>query len=55
MSALYERLQSFVGTSTGAHVAVDPVNLPMIRRWVEAMGDTNPIYVDDAAASPCRS
>ena len=50
MSALYERLQSFVGASTGAHVAVDPVNLPMIRRWVEAMGDTNPIHVDDAAA-----
>ncbi len=28
----------------------DPVNQPMINNWVEALGDTNPIYVDDAAA-----
>lgn len=28
----------------------DPVNLPMINNWVEALGDTNPIYVDEAAA-----
>lgn len=47
---LLERLRSFVGTSTGERPAVDPVNLPMIRRYVEAMGDTNPIYVDERAA-----
>ena len=29
----------------------DPVNQPMINNWVEAIGDANPIYVDDAAAS----
>jgi acyl dehydratase len=45
-----ERLQSFVGTSTGEQVAVDTVNLPMIRRYVEAMRDENPVYVDDDAA-----
>lgn len=28
----------------------DPVNLPMIRNWVEAIGDENPIYVDESAA-----
>ncbi len=28
----------------------DPVNLPMIHHWVDAMGDANPIYVDEAAA-----
>lgn len=28
----------------------DPVNKPMINNWVEALGDTNPIYVDDEAA-----
>jgi hypothetical protein len=50
VTALDDRLQAFVGTSTGSHDAVDPVNLPMIRRWVEAMGDTNTIYVDDDAA-----
>jgi acyl dehydratase len=50
VAALLDQLQAFVGTSTGSRVAVDPVNLPMIRRWVEAMGDDNPIYVDDDAA-----
>ncbi|WP_281728881.1 bifunctional MaoC family dehydratase N-terminal/OB-fold nucleic acid binding domain-containing protein [Gordonia paraffinivorans] len=28
----------------------DPINQPMINNWVEAMGDTNPIYVDEEAA-----
>ncbi|GAB11703.1 hypothetical protein GOARA_082_00920 [Gordonia araii NBRC 100433] len=28
----------------------DPVNSPMIHNWVEAMGDDNPIYVDEQAA-----
>ncbi|MFF0814653.1 bifunctional MaoC family dehydratase N-terminal/OB-fold nucleic acid binding domain-containing protein [Rhodococcus sp. NPDC003318] len=28
----------------------DPVNMPMIRNWVEAIGDENPIYVDEDAA-----
>ena len=28
----------------------DPVNQPMINNWLEAIGDRNPIYVDDAAA-----
>ncbi|MBF6179201.1 bifunctional MaoC family dehydratase N-terminal/OB-fold nucleic acid binding domain-containing protein [Nocardia otitidiscaviarum] len=31
-------------------LARDPVNQPMINNWVEAIGDTNPIYVDVAAA-----
>jgi uncharacterized OB-fold protein/acyl dehydratase len=29
-----------------ARLARDPVNLPMIRNWVEALGDENPVYVD---------
>ncbi len=28
----------------------DPVNQPMINTWVEAIGDRNPIYVDESAA-----
>ncbi|MEU6408726.1 MaoC family dehydratase N-terminal domain-containing protein [Microbispora sp. NPDC046933] len=28
----------------------DPVNVPMIRHWAEAMGDRNPVYLDDDAA-----
>ncbi|MCH9766313.1 MAG: OB-fold domain-containing protein [Actinomycetia bacterium] len=31
---------------TGRH----PVNQPMIDHWLDAMGDRNPIYVDEAAA-----
>ncbi|MDG4665396.1 bifunctional MaoC family dehydratase N-terminal/OB-fold nucleic acid binding domain-containing protein [Mycobacterium sp. 236(2023)] len=30
--------------------APDPVNQPMIRHWVDALGDKNPIYVDEEAA-----
>ncbi|AEF37689.1 conserved hypothetical protein [Mycolicibacter sinensis] len=28
----------------------DPVNQPMIRHWVDAIGDENPIYIDEEAA-----
>jgi uncharacterized OB-fold protein/acyl dehydratase len=28
----------------------DPVNQPIINNWVEALGDRNPIYTDEAAA-----
>jgi uncharacterized OB-fold protein/acyl dehydratase len=31
--------------------APDPVNLPMIRHWVEAIGDTNPVYTDAEVAA----
>jgi len=31
--------------------APDPVNLPMIRHWTQAMGDSNPVYTDAAAAA----
>ncbi|MRT44601.1 MaoC family dehydratase, partial [Xylella fastidiosa subsp. multiplex] len=30
----------------------DPVNLPMIRHWCEAMGDTNPAYTGPGATAP---
>jgi acyl dehydratase len=30
--------------------ARDPVNEPTIKTWVEALGDRNPIYTDEAAA-----
>jgi uncharacterized protein len=31
----------------------DPVNLPMIRTWIEAIGDTSPVYTDAEAAAAC--
>ena len=29
----------------------DPVNQPMVNNWVEAIGDRNPVYVDEEAAA----
>ena len=44
-------LGDLVGQSTGnPFIAKDLVNEPMIRHWAEAMGDLNPIYVDNQAA-----
>ncbi len=52
MSQTYdERLQAFVGRElTPFKPGQDPVNVPMIRHWVEAMGDENPVYLSDEAA-----
>ncbi len=44
-------LAELVGQRLGPpELARDPVNRPMIRHWVEAMGDANPIYTSDEAA-----
>ncbi len=42
--------QILSGGTSRPTVARDPVNQPMIHHWVDAIGDTNPIYVDDEAA-----
>jgi uncharacterized OB-fold protein/acyl dehydratase len=34
-----------------ARTAPDAVNLPMIRRWCEAMGERNPLYLDETYAA----
>jgi uncharacterized OB-fold protein/acyl dehydratase len=45
------RARAFVTAGPSPEVpARDPVNQPMIRRWCEAMGDTNPLYRDREAA-----
>ena len=44
-------LQALVGQSSGQpELSPHAVNEPMIRHWVEAMGDANPVYVSDRAA-----
>jgi uncharacterized OB-fold protein len=49
---LLAKLKTFEGMELGLSVAQDAVNQPMIRHWVEAMGDENPVYTDrDAAAA----
>lgn len=40
-------------SAAGPSYAPDPVNLPMIRHWVDALDDRNPAY-DEAAASGTR-
>ena len=48
----YEALQQFVGRELGPPaVGPDLVNAPMIRHWCDAIGDENPVYLDDEAAS----
>ncbi|RVW00597.1 bifunctional MaoC family dehydratase N-terminal/OB-fold nucleic acid binding domain-containing protein [Rhodococcus xishaensis] len=38
------------GGPSKARAGRDPINMPMIRNWLEAIGDENPIYVDEDAA-----
>jgi uncharacterized protein len=50
-AALRARLKEFEGQKVGEpERGADPVNQPMIRHWVEAVGDDNPIYTDPDAA-----
>lgn len=53
VSGLEQRLQAYEGRpSAVAGSGKDPVNLPMIRHWCEAMGDTNPAYTGPDAVAP---
>jgi hypothetical protein len=46
------KLKAFEGREIAGLTAPDEVNQAMIRHWVQAMGDKNPVYVDpDAAAA----
>src|SRR3954454_8139028 len=50
--AFLDKLQGLVGRSSGPPMkAWDAVNQAMIRHWCDAVGDTNPIYTDPAAAA----
>ena len=52
---LYLRLQEYIGKPMGPPAdAPDPVNLPMIRHWVDALDDRNPVYLDENAAGATR-
>ena len=53
-TAFLAKLRVFEGVEVGVEVGADPVNQPMIRHWVEAIGDDNPVYVDPDAAAPAR-
>ncbi len=52
---LHERLQEYVGRPLGEGAeAPDEVNVPMIRHWVDALDDRNPVYLDEAVAASSR-
>lgn len=50
---LDEQLQAMVAESRPVvgPPARDPVNLPMIRHWCDAIGDENPVYTDPEAGT----
>ncbi len=51
MTDIREAVDKITATVVAApRDARDPVNLPTVKTWVEALGDRNPIYVDEAAA-----
>jgi uncharacterized OB-fold protein/acyl dehydratase len=50
-AAFAARLKEFEGKEAGEpEQGADPVNQPMIRHWVEAVGDENPVYTQQEAA-----
>jgi acyl dehydratase len=52
---LWARLEGYVGKPMGPpSVAPDPVNVPMIRHWVDALDDRNPVYLDAQFAERTR-
>jgi acyl dehydratase len=52
---LRERLDVYVGQPMGPPGdAPDAVNVPMIRHWVDALDDRNPVYLDADTASVTR-
>ena len=52
-ASLDAKLQAMVAASRPVvgPPARDPVNLPMIRHWCDAVGDENPVYTDPEAAA----
>jgi acyl dehydratase len=49
------RLEAYIGKPMGPPaVAPDAVNVPMIRHWVDALDDRNPVYLDEAFAATTR-
>jgi acyl dehydratase len=53
---LRAELDAFVGSPmrSAPSTAPDPVNVPMIRHWVDALDDQNPVYMDEAVARTTR-
>lgn len=49
--AVRDQLEDFIGAlGASPRIAEDPVNLPMVRHWCQAMLDFNPVYLDASVA-----
>jgi len=54
-AALLEEARSFLGGEPGPlRVGRDPVNLPMVHHWCQALDDRNPAYLDEDFAGATR-
>ena len=54
---LLERVEAWLDkpmSTAGPSVAPDEVNLPMIRHWVDALDDRDPVYLDEDVAASSR-
>ncbi len=52
---LVEQARSYVGAPCGPlRVGRDPVNLPMVHHWCQALEDRNPAYLDEEFAASTR-
>jgi uncharacterized protein len=52
---LVEQARAFVGAPCGPlRVGRDPVNLPMVHHWCQALEDRNPAYLDEGFAAQTR-
>jgi uncharacterized OB-fold protein len=55
-SAITQAAQRIATSGDGPpRQARDPVNLPMIRNWLEALGDANPVYEQAGLAPPAMT
>src|SRR6476659_8419881 len=50
LAALAEKL--IAAGDSAPRAGRDPVNLPMIHNWLEALGDTNTVYDSEGVATP---
>jgi uncharacterized OB-fold protein len=54
-AALLEEARRHLGGEPGpTRVGRDPVNLPMVHHWCQALGDSNPAYLDEDFAASTR-
>ena len=57
LDPLRSRLDDWIGeplSGSGPSIAPDVVNVPMVRHWVDALDDRNPVYLNEDVAAATR-